>query len=82
MISEAEKQRLRVGQKQTARAAANGTAEKVFLAEDCERRIRESVENAAASCGAALFYIPTMKELGEMCGIDVGSSCAVITKQA
>ena len=78
MISGSEKERLRVGLKQTAKAVNSGLAEKVFLAEDCESRISAPIEKAASETGTQIFYVPTMKELGEMCGIDVGSSCAVI----
>jgi large subunit ribosomal protein L7A len=80
MISETERERLRAGLKQSARAVNAGTAEKLFLAEDCESRIKTSLENAASLYGTQIFYVPTMKELGEMCGIDVGSSCAVVLK--
>lgn len=80
MISEAERERLIVGFKQTVKAVSAGLAEKVFLAGDCESRISNPIENAASANGTQIFYVPTMKELGEMCGIEVGSSCAVILK--
>lgn len=80
MISEAEKERLLVGFKQTVKAVSSGLAEKVFLAGDCESRISDPIEKAASENGTQIFYVPTMRELGEMCGIEVGSSCAVVLK--
>ena len=82
MLSESEKKNLLVGFKQTLRAVEEKRAEKVFLAGDCESKISAPIENAASSNGTQIFYVSTMKELGEMCGIEVGSSCAVILKQA
>jgi large subunit ribosomal protein L7A len=80
MISEAEKSHLQVGFKQAVRALNENLVLKVFLADDCEERISAPIEDAAAKTDAQVFYIPSMKELGAMCGIDVGASCAVILK--
>ena len=80
MISEADKAKLAVGFKQVVRAVKEGKAAKIFLAEDCESKISVPVEQAASEKGVQLFYVPTMKELGELCGIDVSSSCAVVLK--
>lgn len=80
MISESERERLVVGLKQTLRAVKGNKAAKVFLGDDSESNIKALIEDAASSCDAQIFYIPTMKELGKMCGIDVCASCAVILK--
>lgn len=80
MISDAEKERLIVGFKQAVKAVKENRAAKVFLANDCESRISTPLEQAASADGVDVFYIDTMKELGEMCGIDVGASCAVVLK--
>lgn len=80
MISESEKEKLLVGFKQTVKAVNENKAAKVFLAGDCESRISDPIEKSAAENGTQIFYVPTMRELGEMCGIEVGSSCAVVLK--
>ena len=80
MISEADKAKLAVGFKQVVRAVKEDKAAKIFLAEDCESKISVPVEQAASEKGVQLFYVPTMKELGGLCGIDVSSSCAVVLK--
>ena len=80
MISEADKAKLQVGYKQTLRALNEDKAEKVFVAEDCDNKIKISIEKSANEKDTQLFFIPTMKELGEMCSIEVGASCAVVLK--
>ena len=80
MISEADKSKLAVGFKQVLRAVKEDKAAKIFLAEDCESKISVPVEQAASEKGVQLFYVPNMRELGELCGIDVSSSCSVVLK--
>lgn len=80
MISDSDKQNMLVGYKQTMRAINDGQALKVYLAESCDDKFRLPVEAAANEHGAQMFYVKTMRELGNMCGIEVGASCAVILK--
>lgn len=80
MISESEKARMQVGYKQAVRALAEDKVTKICLAEDCDEKIRIQIEKAAENKNAEIFRVPTMKELGTICGIDVGASCAVILK--
>lgn len=78
MISEEEKPLLHVGYKQTIRALKETSVAKVFLAEDCDTKISVPVEKLCGEHGVSLVYVPTMRELGDLCGIDVSASCAVI----
>ena len=80
MISDTDKLNMMVGYKQTLRAINENKADRVYLAEQCDDKIRLSVEAAVQQHEAQLFYIRTTRELGEMCGIEVGASCAVILK--
>lgn len=80
MISETDKEKMQIGYKQTMRALAEESVEKVFLADDCDEKIKAPAQKAALEKNVQVFYIPTMKELGSMCGIEVGASCAVILK--
>ena len=52
------------GAKQVTRALKNGTARRVFLAQDADPRVTEPVD--------------TMAALGSACGIAVGSAVAAI----
>ena len=78
MISVEEKNSLIVGYKQVLRALGAKSCQKLFLAEDCSLNIFESLKNAAGD--TEIVLVPTMRELGTMCEIDVPSSCAAILK--
>lgn len=80
MISEAERPRLHIGYKQAMRALGENKADKLFIALDTEDKIRLPLEKKAADLGIEAVGVPTMKELGAICGIDVGASCAIILK--
>lgn len=67
-----------VGLKQTVKAVKNGTAKKVYIAEDADNFIRESVIDACSGKNLQIIYISNMKELGNACGIDIGASTAAI----
>lgn len=80
MIGEAEKERLHVGYKQAVRALGENKAAKVFIAEDCDESIKVGIETLAGERNTPVFFVPTMKELGNICSIEVGASCAVVLK--
>lgn len=80
MISDMDKPKLLVGYKQTTRALNEGRAEKVFVTADSEERIFETIVELCKKAGVPYEETDTMRTLGEMCGIDVGASCAVIVK--
>ena len=76
MIGDAERSKLQVGYKQAVRALNENKASKVFVAEDCD----DGVSKIAMQSNTPVFFISTMKELGNMCKIEVGASCAVVLK--
>ncbi len=80
MISEAEKAKLHVGYKQALRALSEDKVCKVFIAEDCDEHIKEGINKLISEKNTPLFFVPTMKELGNICSIEVGASCAVVLK--
>ena len=80
MISDADKAKLQVGYKQAVRALNEDKAQKAFVAEDCDDHIRTGIEKLTSINNTPLFFVPTMKELGEMCEIEVSASCAVVLK--
>lgn len=67
-----------VGLKQTVKAIKNGTAKKVYIAEDSDDFIKESVLDACSGKSLQIIYVGSMKELGDACGIDIGASTAAI----
>lgn len=69
-----------VGTKQVLRLAEQGELERVFIAEDADAHIIESVTEAAKIADVVLHTVPTKRELGEACGIKVAAACAAIVK--
>ena len=80
MISDAERHRLHIGYKQSLRALNENKAEKLLIAEDVDTKMSAALKTAADEHNIPVTQIGSMKELGEICGIEVGSSCAVILK--
>ena len=69
-----------VGLKQTVKAVKNGTAKKVYVAEDADDFIKQSVLDACSDKNLQIIYVNNMKELGDACGIDIGASTAAIVE--
>lgn len=69
-----------VGLKQTVKAVKNETAKKIYVAEDADDFIKQSVIDACRYKNLQIIYVNSMKELGDACGIDIGASTAAIIK--
>ncbi|AFQ42302.1 ribosomal protein HS6-type (S12/L30/L7a) [Desulfosporosinus meridiei DSM 13257] len=67
-----------VGLKQTQRALEKGRVRRVYMAKDAENHVRRPVIEWCDSHNVELFEVPTMKELGKACGIEVGTAIAAI----
>lgn len=74
MIFAEEKNHLVVGLKQVTKIIKNQNCKKIFLAQDCSDNIKNSILSTAD--GIEIAEVPTMRELGQMCDIDVPASCA------
>ena len=66
------------GAKQVTRALKNGSARRVYLAQDADPRVTEPVEQLCREAGVEIEAVPTMTELGVACGIAVGSAVAAV----
>lgn len=80
MISENEKAFLKTGFKEVSKCVEKGLAEKLFIAEDSSFSMKDKLLNAVSSNQCNVIYIKTMKDLGKLCGIEVGASCAAVLK--
>lgn len=69
---------LLVGSKQLRKALKNGAVSAVFLAQNADPSITEPLAEQCKACGIPYTWVRTMKELGENCGIDVGTAAAAI----
>lgn len=68
-----------VGLKQSLKVIRNNMDKKIYLAKDCDEKILRQIEDAAEGRTLEnIVYIDTMKELGILCGIDVGATIAVL----
>ena len=79
MIFGTDNEKLVVGYKQTIKALTQNKAKKVYIAEDIEDRLKSDIENII-SADVEKFYVSTRKELGDICNVKIGASCAVILK--
>ncbi len=80
MLSNTQKDKLVVGLKQSAKAMSSGLAKSIYIANNTDPVIVSDLEKTATENNVGVIYVDTMKELGTMCGINVGASCAVIIR--
>ena len=69
-----------VGIKQSIKAIKSGEAKAVYTAIDAEAKLIEPVVKLAKENSLEVHYVNTMKDLGKLCGIDVGAATAVLLK--
>lgn len=78
MIPEAKAGNVRAGFKQTMKAVSARCAKKVYIADDCDPQLSDRILSAAKGGKAEIIRIESMRELGKLCGIDIGASCAAV----
>ena len=87
MLTDLKSAKKVTGAKQVTRALKNGTARRVFLAQDADPRVTEPIELLCREQGTELLCrekdvpverVASMKELGSACGIAVGSAVAAV----
>ena len=67
-----------VGAKQLRKAIQNGSAAQVFLARNADPAITEPLLALCKKHGMHVYWVSSMKELGQACGIEVGASAAAV----
>lgn len=75
-----DRDRLRIGVKQSSKAITEGRALKVFVAKDAEQHVTRHIIELAERASVEIEFVDTMRTLGLACQIDVGAATAVITK--
>ena len=70
-----------VGAKQVKRALKDGRAARLYMAMDADPRLLQPLVQEAVNRQVPVQQVPTMKELGQSCGIAVGAAVAVLTKE-
>ena len=71
-----------VGMKQTLRAVSSGKAVKVYLAADVDEYISSKIRKECEKYNVPIISVNSMKELGLVCGIDVGAATAAVLNDA
>ena len=66
-----------IGIKQCAKAIKNGQGVELYVAKDADERLISPLVELAESKNIKVVYIDTMRELGKMCSIEVGSSATL-----
>lgn len=69
-----------VGVKQTIKAIKSGTVKTVYIAKDADDKFIQPVRLLVEEESLELVYVDSMKELGKLCGIDVGAATAAVLK--
>ena len=70
--------RIVVGSKQLRKALLSGRARYVFLAENADPAITEPLEAMCGEKNIHFTWVPSMAELGRLCGIEVGAAAAAV----
>ena len=70
-----------IGVKQTTKAIKNGEGKTLYIAKNADLEIIEGLENLCKENALNIIYIDTMKDLGKLCGIDVGAATALLYEE-
>ena len=70
-----------VGSKLLRKALKNEAVAAVFLARDADPAITEPLRALCEAQRVPCTWVKTMRELGEACGIDVGTAAAAIRRK-
>ena len=71
-------QNLVVGAKQLKKAVKAGRVRYVFLAENADPAVTEPLEILCTANHIQITWVPSMAELGRVCGIEVGAAAAAV----
>lgn len=78
MVSPSNNEKIVIGYKQVLKALKNSLCEKIFIAEDCSASMSDAILDLSGDI--PVVRVPSMRELGKECGIDVSASCAAIIR--
>lgn len=69
-----------IGIKQAEKAIKNDEGKCVYIANDADEKLIQPLLELANEKHLEVSKVNTMKELGKLCGIDVGASAVVMLK--
>ena len=69
-----------VGTRRLLRAIRSGEIAEAYIAQDADLYIVRQVRQACNEAGVRMVKVPTMKELGQACGVEVKTASAGLKK--
>lgn len=69
-----------IGIKQSIKGLKTGEGQALYVASDAQSELVKPVVDLATSLNVSVNYVETMKDLGKLCGIDVGAAVTLILK--
>ena len=78
MLASLGRKKPAVGAKQLRKAIQSGSALQVFLARNADPAITEPLVALCERHSMQVYWVGSMKELGQACGIEVGASAAAV----
>lgn len=69
-----------VGRRETLKVIQRGRAVSVFVAKDANPAILSELEEHCRIHQVPVTYVESMRELGQLCGIEVNAACAALTR--
>jgi len=67
-----------VGVKQTAKVLKSNQGKVLYVAKDADKKLVEPIIELAKTKSLQVVYVETMKELGNLCAIEVSAATALI----
>jgi len=80
MLGELKKAKKKIGIKECCKALENNKALHAFVAKDAEERVTKPFVEICGQKAVEITYVDTMSNLGKACGIDVGATTVVMSK--
>ena len=78
VLPDLSKEKIVVGTKQLKKAVSAGRARYVFLAENADPAVTDPLAELCAANHIQITWVPSMAELGRVCGIEVGAAAAAV----
>lgn len=69
-----------IGLKQTMKHIKNGQGKCLYVAKNANGKLTSPIVDLAKTNLIEVTYVDTMKELGSLCGIEVGAAVALVLR--
>lgn len=73
--------KVKIGTKQTLKMVEQDLAIEVYVALDADTKLISKITNLCRKKAVRITEVATMKELGKVCGIDVGAAMVAVVNE-